>query len=520
MNNDFIDVLRNTQELLDERMDEMNVLTGLVSLMSLSLSEESFYYEFSELIISRLQVKELVFYKYENGKLLPLWKRSSDDSDIVKNDIAQDKNAQISLAKDEMIEISFESGLTGIYIPLVFAGEKYGSMMLGIDNDDSFSFFKKPFFLVLGTLTAAIIKVMNQQKKLENEKEILSKQNEMLRDMIIGAGEGEERLIFTSSAMAEIVLRFDKIKNLDVDVLLTGESGTGKDMAAKYLHYSSKRKDAPFVAVNCAAIPESLVEGELFGIEDGVATGVTGRKGKFEYADKGTLFLDEIGELSLSVQAKLLRFMQDKKITKVGSDKEITVDVRIIAATNRNFDMIIKNGTFRNDLFYRLSNFPIEIPPLRERKEDIIPLISHFLGVFSKRYAKKGITITEQLAATAESYSWPGNIRELKNRVLQAVIMSDDNQRLFPESLNLREIPIPVNKKEYFNQYNSVDTDNLPSIQTADLAGWMNNQQKMLEKKAILEALRRSEGIKKDAAEILGISRRSFYYKIKELGIE
>lgn len=291
MNNDFIDVLRNTQELLDERMDEMNVLTGLVSLMSLSLSEESFYYEFSELIISRLQVKELVFHKYENEKLLPLWKRSSDDSDIVKNDIEQDKNAQVSLVKDEMIEISFESGLTGIYIPLVFAGEKYGSMMLGIDKDDSFSFFKKPFFLVLGTLTAAIIKVMNQQKKLENEKEILSKQNEMLRDMIIGAGEGEDRLIFTSSAMAEIVLRFDKIKNLDVDVLLTGESGTGKDMAAKYLHYSSKRKDAPFVAVNCAAIPESLVEGELFGIEDGVATGVTGRKGKFEYADKGTLFL-------------------------------------------------------------------------------------------------------------------------------------------------------------------------------------------------------------------------------------
>ncbi len=238
-----------------------------------------------------------------------------------------------------------------------------------------------------------------------------------------------------SSEMKKIFSVIDRLAQTDTPVLIRGESGTGKELVAQSLHYNGPRKDNRFVAVNCSAIPESLMESEFFGHEKGSFTGADSRKiGKFQYAEGGTLFLDEIGEIPASMQVKLLRVLQEKKFMPVGSNREIEINVRIVAATNRNLETMIKDGTFREDLFYRLNVLPIQLPPLRERKNDIEALATYFIDRNNQRYKKQITGFTPEALAIMKSHKWPGNIRELENVIEHAFVLETTNQ-IHPESL-------------------------------------------------------------------------------------
>lgn len=238
-----------------------------------------------------------------------------------------------------------------------------------------------------------------------------------------------------NSEMKKIFNVIDKLSRVETAVLIRGESGTGKELVANAIHFNGPRKDERFVTVNCSAIPENLIESEFFGHEKGAFTGADSRKiGKFQYADGGTLFLDEIGDVSPAMQVKLLRVLQEKKFTPVGSNREIEVNVRIIAATNRHLEEMIKNGQFREDLFYRLNVLPIYLPPLRERKDDIDPLSVHFINKFNQLHRKNITGISEDAMKLLKAYNWPGNIRELENVIERSFVIESSNE-ITPSSL-------------------------------------------------------------------------------------
>lgn len=280
----------------------------------------------------------------------------------------------------------------------------------------------------------------------------------------------------------------------DSTVLVTGETGTGKELVARLIHHWSPRADRAFVAVNCAALAESLLESELFGHEKGAFTGaIAQRRGRFELAHGGTLFLDEVGEMSPALQAKLLRVLQERTLERVGGTKTVTVDVRVIGATNRDLQQMVATRTFRDDLFYRLSVFPIPLPPLRERPSDIIPLAEHILGQVTRRLGKRIVGFSPDAAATLTQYRWPGNIRELQNVVERAAILCQADH-IEPAHLNL----------------------SAPSPPAADDAP---KTLKDLEREAILAALAACKGNRRTAAEQLGIGLRTLYARLREYGM-
>ncbi len=251
----------------------------------------------------------------------------------------------------------------------------------------------------------------------------------------LGKEESEERFVGQSDAMKKVFHVISKLSEVKTPVLIRGESGTGKELVARAIHYNGPRKDEKFVTVNLAAVPENLIESELFGHEKGAFTGASERKiGKFQYADEGTLFLDEIGDISPAMQVKLLRVLQDQKFSPIGSNREVQVDVRIIAASHKNFEHMIRDGSFREDLFYRLNVLPVFLPPLRHRKEDIAHLLDYYIKYFNRRH---GIDIkgpTQETAELIKMYTWPGNIRELRNVIEHAFIL-ESSEYLRPESL-------------------------------------------------------------------------------------
>lgn len=232
----------------------------------------------------------------------------------------------------------------------------------------------------------------------------------------------------SSSEMQKVFAMVHKLTKVDTSVLIRGESGTGKELVARAIHFNSSRKDHRFVAINCSSIPENLFESDLFGHEKGAFTGASHRQiGKLQYADGGTVFLDEIGDLPLAMQVKLLRVLQERKFTPVGSNRELDMDVRILAATNRNLEQLIKEGGFREDLFYRLNVIPIYLPPLRQRKEDIERLITHFIGKFNQKHKKKILSVDTHALEALMAYQWPGNIRELENVIEHAFVIESSD---------------------------------------------------------------------------------------------
>ena len=319
--------------------------------------------------------------------------------------------------------------------------------------------------------------------------------------------------IIYSKKMREVYEITKKVANTTATVLINGETGVGKEVFATFLHNLSDRKDKPFIKVNCAAMPENLLESELFGYEKGAFTGANSTKiGKFEAANGGTLFLDEIGELPLQLQAKLLRVLQEKTVERLGSTKTRFVDVRIIAATNRNLKEMTDNGDFRGDLYYRLNVIKLNIPPLRERREDIPVLVDYFIQKFNYEYKKEIKGVSDEVSTLFQKYKWPGNVRELRNLMEATVILSTHTiitKELLPEDF-LKE----VLKKSDFEEKSALIA--LPRLEEKEKFSPIELE----EKKIIEEFLAKNGGNKSKTAKMLGITRKTLYTKLRKYGIE
>jgi len=346
----------------------------------------------------------------------------------------------------------------------------------------AYDYLIKPF--ELDELSIRIQRIMQQKKLAAENLQLKEEVSSLHMPNIIGKSE----------KMREVYKLINKVADSDVTVLLRGESGTGKELIAEAIHYKSYRSQNKFITVNCAAVPENLLESELFGYEKGAFTGAMQRKiGIFELAHNGTIFLDEIGDVPLGIQAKLLRLLQNKEIIRVGGSEKIVVDARVIAATNRNLEEMIEQGTFRSDLFYRINIFPLYLPALREHKEDIPEFIQHFLS----KFGTKGIT--HQAKKVLMEYDWPGNVRELINILERAAIVADT----------------------------TIDIEHLPS--EIQLPGLRRNLDEIpdagikldeLEKRLIITAMKKAGGNKTRAAEYLGITRRRLYSMMERFGIK
>ena len=311
-----------------------------------------------------------------------------------------------------------------------------------------------------------------------------------------------ESILAQSRRMRSILEIAAQVARRDSTVLLTGESGTGKELLAKAIHQTSLRANKPFVTVNCGALPENLAESELFGHRKGSFTGaIADRAGKFESANEGTIFLDEVGELSLSLQVKLLRVIQEREIDKVGNAHSIKVNVRILAATNRNLKNLLEDGQFREDLYYRLSVVTIDVPPLRDRQEDIPLLAQHFVKQFSDRYAIPGLSITEEALEKLGQYNWPGNVRELQNVIERVSVLARSNK------IGIDELPAEVRSS----------ASRIASISLKLPEEGIDLEQ--IEKEILLQALEKHSWNQSQAARYLNISRKTLIYRMEKFAL-
>lgn len=335
------------------------------------------------------------------------------------------------------------------------------------------------------------------------EKIHIVRENEFLKEQI-SPKLNPENLIYKSDSMQTILSVISRVAKSNSSVLIRGESGTGKEVIARILHSNSDRANEKFVAINCGAIPENLVESEFFGHEKGSFTGADKQKiGKFEFANKGTLFLDEIGDLPLQAQVKILRVLQEHVIERIGGNGTIPVDLRIVAATHQPLEKLIAEGKFREDLFYRLNVIVIDVPPLRERKEDILPIADHYLQRFCAENKKSIQGFDHETQKVLLSYHYPGNIRELENIILRSVLLARENF-ITPNDLPIRS----SSKKE------------TPSFVSENETGDLNQMVEELEMKLINNALLKSKGVQTHAAELLNLSERTLRFKLQKYDID
>lgn len=312
-----------------------------------------------------------------------------------------------------------------------------------------------------------------------------------------------DSFISQSPKMEEVLSIAARAADSKATVLITGESGTGKEVLAKAIHYASPRKDKPFVAVNIPALPETLLESELFGHEKGAFTGAEkSKKGRFEIAEGGTIFLDEIGDIPLNLQVKLLRVLQEHQIERVGSTESINIDVRIIAATHQNLEQKIKDGSFREDLYYRLNIVSLHLPPLRERREDILPLIEHFVSKYSNENNKQNLSLSKEAVDLLMKYNYPGNVRELENAIERAVVLCRS------DVITINDLPNVI--KGFKAEKEIVTNENTSLIE----------QVEALEKKLIFDALSKANGNQSQAGRMLGLTERNLRYKMQKYGIK
>jgi DNA-binding NtrC family response regulator len=339
----------------------------------------------------------------------------------------------------------------------------------------------------------------------------MATENILLKEELM-ARRGAPRIIGEDPSLRKVSVALQRAAGTDATVLLQGESGTGKELFARALHALSPRADGPFVAINCAAIPETLLETELFGYEKGAFTGAAARKpGRFELAHHGTLFLDEIGDLPLALQAKILRAIEERRFERVGGTVSLQVDVRVVAATNRKLKAAVAARQFREDLYFRLSVFPIDIPPLRSRTGDIEILARHFVERYSRDLKKKPLTLTPQAMEELCAYAWPGNVRELQNCIERAVILAEGDA-IHPRHLNLsfRDVVAPA---EEISPWDQVDlSGTLADVSRRALAE--------VEKRKVTQALREAGGNKPKAAEALQVSYKTLLMKLKDYQID
>lgn len=371
-------------------------------------------------------------------------------------------------------------------IPVIFL-TAYGSVdsaVHAITRGAFYYFIKPPDYVKLKGILARAV-----------EQRLLKRELETLRKRVHGGGTA--RIVGATPVMVRIFETIEAVKDSMSSVLICGETGTGKELIARSLHYGSVRKDKPFVAVNCAAMPRDLIESELFGYEKGAFSGAFSRRiGRFEEAAEGTIFLDEIGELEMPLQAKLLRVLQEKEIERLGSNKKIKVNFRLISSTNRNIPAEIAAGNFREDLFYRLNVVQIQVPSLRDRREDIPLLVAELIREFGAREGRV-LRLDDEVLQAFLTYDWPGNIRQLGNIIERAVVLAKKDR------ITIKELPEDL--KPYVSH-----SETRPPVRTL----------REIEEEAIRGALEESAGNKSRAAKLLGISRKSLYKRLEEMGKE
>jgi DNA-binding NtrC family response regulator len=353
----------------------------------------------------------------------------------------------------------------------------------------AFDYLQKPF--EVDELLVAVGRALDHQRLRTEHRYLISERD---------ADFNQYGIVGRSRGMLEVIRTAELVAKSKSTVLITGETGTGKEMVARAIHYHSAQREMPLIKVNCAAIPETLLESELFGHVRGAFTGATtSKKGKFALADGGTIFLDEIGTMSPALQAKVLRVLQEREFEPLGAERTQKVDVRVIAATNRDLRQMVSDGRFQEDLYYRLNVIPIPIPPLRERREDIPLLVEHFIAKHAKRAGKRIEGIQPGVMQTVQSWDWPGNVRELENTVERAVVLS----------------PTPVIGPEVVRILGASNTPpaGLPSLNLRQNLDWT-------ERETVRRALESAGGIKKDAAEAMGISQRALSYYLAKHRVE
>ena len=372
---------------------------------------------------------------------------------------------------------------------VMMSGQAHIEMAVRATKLGALDFLEKPIS------TEKLLLTVDNALKLQR----LEAENRQLRQRV-----GSHEIVWTCDAMRKVMAQVERIAASETRVCILGETGTGKELVARTLHERSPRSSASFVALNCAAVPAELIESELFGHEKGSFTGAAGRHiGKFEQAEGGTIFLDEIGDMPLAMQAKLLRVLEGGEIERIGGDKPIAVDVRVVVATHRDLEGLVREGKFRQDLFHRIYVFPLVLPPLRERREDIPALIEHFASQVSTVNGWKPIPFSSEAIQALQAHSWPGNVRELRNVVERLMLLANDGQ----VDLATVELALPRTSKP---------ASDFPRADSGSLADRVQN----FEREVILAELKRSNYHVTNAAKALGLERSHLYKKAEQLGID
>jgi DNA-binding NtrC family response regulator len=404
----------------------------------------------------------------------------SEHFDMIFSDVVMPGRDGLSLLEDLRTQ--------GVTTPVVMmSGQAHIEMAVRATKLGAMDFLEKPIS------TDKLLLTVENALKLQR----LESENRQLRQRL-----GKHEIIWAGDAMKKVMAQVDRVAATETRVCILGETGTGKELVARTLHEESPRASGPFIALNCAAVPSELIESELFGHEKGSFTGAAARHiGKFEQAEHGTLFLDEIGDMPLPMQAKLLRVLEEGEVERIGSAKPITTDVRVIVATHRNLEALVRDSKFRQDLFHRIFVFPLSLPPLRERCDDIPALIAHFASQVCAQNSWKPVTFTPQAVEALQEYSWPGNIRELRNMVERLMLLASSNE---VDQQTVRSVLTP--------------SGDGASVSLG--SGTLSNRVENFEREVILAELKRCNFHITNTARALGLERSHLYKKAEQLGID
>ena len=404
----------------------------------------------------------------------------SDHFDMIFSDVVMPGRDGLSLLEDLRAQ--------GVTTPVVMmSGQAHIAMAVRATKLGALDFLEKPIS------TDKLLLTVENALKLQR----LESENRQLRQCL-----GKHEIVWAGEAMKKVMAQVDRVAASETRVCILGETGTGKELVARTLHDKSPRATGPFIALNCAAVPSELIESELFGHEKGSFTGAAGRHiAKFEQAEHGTLFLDEIGDMPLPMQAKLLRVLEEGEVERIGSAKPVHIDVRVIVATHRNLEALVRDGKFRQDLFHRVFVFPLSLPPLRERRDDIPALIAHFAAQVCAQNSWKPLTFTPDAVQALQEYSWPGNVRELRNMVERLMLLASGDA---VDAQTVRSVLAP-----------SADGSSV-SLGSGTLSDRVEN----FEREVILAELKRSNFHMTNAAKVLGLERSHLYKKAEQLGID
>jgi Nif-specific regulatory protein len=485
--NEHLDLKKSLYKVLNILCSSMNMPRGTLTLLN-PLRDEISIEVAHGLSKSAMQKGKYKLGEGITGRVIETGKAVTIPK-ISEEPLFLDRTASRKTKQDQ--ELSF------ICVPVKKGNQVIGALSVDMPFDESYSLKDgKKLMSVIATMVAR--QVINLET-IRLEKEHLREENKKLRNEL----ENRYRItdiIGNSNKMREVYQMISQVSKSNATVLIRGESGTGKELVANSIHYNSLRSKGPFVKVNCAALPANLIESELFGHEKGAFTGAIKQKlGKFELANKGTIFLDEVGSVDLNVQVKFLRILQEKEFERVGGYKTIKTDVRIITATNKNLEQAVEDESFRHDLYYRLNVFPIYMPPLRERKTDILLLADHFLEKYAKENHKNILRFSTPAIDMLMDYHWPGNVRELENCIERAVLLCEEGV--------IHSYHLPPTLQT------GTESDTLPVLSLEDTVA-------NLEKEMIIDALKNTRGNITLAAQILKTTVRKFSYKVNKYSID